>query len=199
MHILYLHGFNSGPQSLKANETAAWLREHAPDIQLHCPRLSPHPAQAIVQADQLLASLPAQTLLIGSSLGGFYATWLAERRQRPAALINPAIRPDLDLARFIGEQTNPYTGEVYTLGMDDMQALQAQCQPTISPDRYWLLLGTCDEVLDWRVASRFYRQSRQTVFNGDDHRLGNWPRILPEVVAWARQRLCAEAEQAIRR
>ncbi|VEB39893.1 esterase YqiA [Chromobacterium violaceum] len=83
MHIVYLHGFNSGPQSLKAGETASWLRQHAPDIVLHCPRLSPHPAEAARQADELIAGLPADTLLIGSSLGGFYATLQAERHDRP--------------------------------------------------------------------------------------------------------------------
>ncbi|AXE32632.1 hypothetical protein DK842_08295 [Chromobacterium phragmitis] len=193
MHIVYLHGFNSGPQSLKAGETAAWLREHAPDISLHCPRLSPHPAEAIRQAEQLLSGLPADALLIGSSLGGFYATHLAERHGLPAALINPAVRPDRDLERFRGEQTNPYTGEVYTLGNDDLRALLAQ--KTDAPDngRYWLLLGSRDETLDWREAAVHYRHSRQTVFNGDDHRLNNWPKVLPQVVAWGRRQLSTPA------
>ncbi|WP_047248152.1 YqiA/YcfP family alpha/beta fold hydrolase [Chromobacterium subtsugae] len=193
MHIVYLHGFNSSPQSLKAGETAAWLARHAPDIAFHCPRLSPHPAEAIRQAGELLASLPADTLLIGSSLGGFYAGFLAEQQNRPAALINPAVRPDRDLARFAGEQTNPYTGEVYTLGDADLAALQAQRVEKPSPARYWLLLGSRDEVLDWREAAAHYRHSRQTVFNGDDHRLNNWPKVLPEIVAWARRQLSIPA------
>ncbi|POZ60862.1 YqiA/YcfP family alpha/beta fold hydrolase, partial [Chromobacterium alticapitis] len=153
MHIVYLHGFNSSPLSLKAGETAAWLAAHAPDIQFHCPRLSPHPAEALSQAETLLLALPPNTLLIGSSLGGFYATCLAERHGRPAALINPAVRPDRDLARFAGKQTNPYTGEVYTLGDDDLQALLAQRVDQPSAGRYWLLLGSRDEVLDWREAA----------------------------------------------
>ncbi|MCD5361923.1 YqiA/YcfP family alpha/beta fold hydrolase [Chromobacterium aquaticum] len=189
MHIVYLHGFNSGPQSLKANETAAYLQQHAPDVTLHCPQLSPHPAEAIQQTSALVASLPADTLLIGSSLGGYYATFLAERHQRPAALINPAVRPYDDLARFIGEQTNPYTGVVYTLSDADMQALLAQRVARPSPRRYWLLLGSRDEVLDWREAAARYLDCRQTVFNGDDHRLQAWPRMLPGVVAWGRQQL----------
>ncbi|KJH67727.1 hypothetical protein UF16_09605 [Chromobacterium violaceum] len=193
MHIVYLHGFNSCPQSLKAGETASWLRQHAPDIVLHCPRLSPHPAEAARQADELIVGLPADTLLIGSSLGGFYATLLAERHDRPAALINPAVRPDRDLERFRGEQTNPYTGEVYTLGDDDLRALQEQRTAAPAAGRYWLLLGSRDETLDWREAAVHYRHSRQTVFNGDDHRLNNWPKVLPEVVAWARRQLSSRA------
>ncbi|OHX11101.1 hypothetical protein BI343_05875 [Chromobacterium amazonense] len=189
MHIVYLHGFNSSPKSLKAGETAVWLNLHAQDIELHCPKLSPHPAEAIRQAETLLLSLPADTLLIGSSLGGFYATYLAERHGRPAALINPAIRPDRDLARFAGEQTNPYTGEVYTLGDADLAALQAQKTDKPTAGRYWLLLGSRDEVLDWREAARHYNGNRQTVFNGDDHRLNNWPKVLPDVVAWGQRQL----------
>ncbi|MCS3803249.1 putative esterase YcpF (UPF0227 family) [Chromobacterium alkanivorans] len=189
MHIVYLHGFNSGPQSLKANETAAYLQQNAVDATLHCPQLSPHPAEAIEQASALVASLPADTMLIGSSLGGYYATFLAERHQRPAALINPAVRPYDDLARFIGEQTNPYTGVVYTLSDADMTALLAQRVAQPSARRYWLLLGSCDEVLDWREAAALYLDCRQTVFNGDDHRLEAWPRILPEVLAWGRGQL----------
>lgn len=186
MHIVYLHGFNSGPQSLKANETAAYLQQNAFDATLHCPQLSPHPAEAIEQASALVASLPADTLLIGSSLGGYYATFLAERHQRPAVLINPAVRPYDDLARFIGEQTNPYTGVVYTLSDADMHALLGLRVSQPSARRYWLLLGSCDEVLDWREAAALYLDCRQTVFNGDDHRLEAWPRILPEVLAWGR-------------
>ncbi|WP_434631731.1 YqiA/YcfP family alpha/beta fold hydrolase [Chromobacterium sp. CV08] len=193
MHIVYLHGFNSGPQSLKAGETAAWLRQHAPDIGLSCPRLSPHPAEAIAQASALLDALAADTLLIGSSLGGFYATHLAQRYALPAALINPAVRPDRDLARFAGEQTNPYTGEVYTLGEADLRALQAQRVEKPDSGRYWLLLGSRDETLDWREAAVHYRHSRQTVLNGDDHRLNNWPKVLPEVVAWGRRQLSSRA------
>jgi len=186
MHIIYLHGFNSGPQSLKAQETARWLQQHAPDITLHCPRLSPHPAQAIQQAEQLLLTLPADSWLIGSSLGGYYATWLAEKHGRKAALINPAVTPHLDLQRHLGAQHNPYTGESYTLGDADMQALLAM-QATPRHGQYWLLLGSADEVLDWRQAARHFGRHHQTIFNGDDHRLKRWLECLPPLLNWAKQ------------
>ncbi|BBF87442.1 putative esterase [Aquitalea magnusonii] len=187
MHIIYLHGFNSGPQSLKAQETASWLQQHAPGLTLHCPQLSPHPAQAIAQAETLLLSLPADTALIGSSLGGYYATVLAEKHGRKAALINPAVQPHQDLLRHLGPQHNPYSGEDYVLGEQDMQALLAM-QPTgIRHGQYWLWLGSADEVLDWRLAARRYAGQRQSVFNGDDHRLSRWPAGLPALFSWLRQ------------
>ncbi len=187
MHIIYLHGFNSSPQSLKAQETARWLQQHAPDITLHCPQLSPHPAQAIAQAETLLLSLPADTALIGSSLGGYYATALAEKHGRKAALINPAVQPYQDLLHYLGPQHNPYTGEDYLLGDEDMQALLAMRQAVIWQGKYWLWLGTADEVLDWRLAARHYAGQRQSVFNGDDHRLARWPACLPALFNWLSQ------------
>lgn len=185
MHIIYLHGFNSSPQSLKAQETAAWLAQHAPTITLHCPKLSPHPATAMRQAEELLLSLPADSWLIGSSLGGYYAGWLAEKHGRKAALINPAITPYIDLQRYLGAQRNPYTGEEYVLDDADMQALLAMRLPAPAAGQYWLWLGSADEVLDWQAAARYYRGHRQTIFNGDDHRLKRWLECLPPLLGWA--------------
>ena len=187
MDIVYLHGFNSGPQSLKAEETRRFLQQYAPQVQLHCPRLSSHPASAIAEAEALLLSLPADTCLIGSSLGGFYATVLAEKHGRKAALINPAITPHLDLLHYLGPQTNPYTGEQYVLGEADMLALRDMQPQHIAKGRYWLWLGSVDAVLPWQQAVRCYRGQRQTVFNGDDHRLARWPECLPATLAWMRQ------------
>lgn len=182
---LYLHGFNSSPQSLKARETADWLRQHAPDSRFHCPALSVHPALALQQAHDLIAGLPADTLLIGSSLGGFYAAWLAQQMDRRAVLINPAIEPHLDLARLPREQTNPYSGEHYRLDDADMAALLAHRLQRPDPERFWVVLGSADEVLDWRSAARHFPGSRLTVYNGDDHRLQRWPECLPHLPAFA--------------
>ncbi|MDF0604729.1 hypothetical protein HZU77_003550 [Neisseriaceae bacterium TC5R-5] len=185
MNIVYLHGFNSSPESLKARETATYLQEHAIAAQWHCPRLPVHPAQAIVTVDKLLSQLSADTLLIGSSLGGYYASYLAEQYHFPTVLINPAIQPYLHLARLLGEQRNPYTGEVYTLSQADIQDLLTIQVEQPNNLHTWLLLGTNDEVLDWRQASRHYRKSRQTILNGDDHRLQRWSTVLPDILAWA--------------
>lgn len=183
-HIVYLHGFNSSEQSAKARETAAFLEQRGLDGAFHCPRLPPHPADAIAAATTLLQTLPADTVLIGSSLGGFYASWLAEALDLRAVLINPAVRPDRSLAAYLGPQTNPYTGEQYTLGQADLEALRRLAVERPRAARYWLVLGTADEVLDWREAALHYRGARQTVFNGDDHRLARWPECLPGVLAW---------------
>ena len=146
-------------------------------VQLVHTRMSP--AQAMAQITQYLSGFQRPVVLIGSSLGGYYATWLAERFALPAVLINPAIRPEDDLARFIGPLHNPYTGEHYTLGWHHMDELLALRPPQLTAANYWLVLGTADEVLDWRQAVRYYRGAATTVLNGDDHRLQGWPQCLP--------------------
>ena len=105
--FVYLHGFNSSPHSLKAQETRDWLARHAPSARFHCPRLSPHPAQALAAAHDLVAALPADTLLIGSSLGGFYAAWLADTLKRKAVLINPAVCRTLSCSALPASSATP--------------------------------------------------------------------------------------------
>lgn len=186
MRYLYLHGFQSGPQSLKAEETRRYLAQHTPDSQWLCPQLSPYPAQAIHQLHQLCQH-QRPDVLIGSSLGGFYATHLAEHYQLPAVLINPAIRPERELQSHLGPQHNPYTGEDYILTPEHMAELGRLRPAGLTPSLYWLVLGTADEVLDWREAARHYAGARQTVRNGDDHRLQGWPQQLPALLAFATQ------------
>lgn len=183
--LVYLHGFNSGPQSLKAEETRDWLARHAPHTGFHCPQLSVHPAIALDQAHRLVAGLPADTLLVGSSLGGFYAAWLAQTLGRRAVLINPTVQPHLDLAQFPREQVHPYTGEHYLLDDADVATLAGHRLARPDPARFWLVLGSADEVLDWRLSARLFQGCRQTLFNGDDHRLTRWPECLPHLAAFA--------------
>lgn len=182
-HWLYLHGFKSGPGSLKVSETRDYLASQHPDITLHYPALSPYPAQALAQAARLIESLPDKPLLIGSSLGGFYATALAERYELTAVLINPSVRPFDHFGVFGGMHENPYNGECFTLGDADQAALQQMYVACPSAGRYWLVQGSHDEILDWREAARHYAGCRMTVLNGDDHRLARWPEMLPAVLA----------------
>jgi len=184
--VVYLHGFNSNSQSAKARETAAWLAVHAPDIAFHCPTLPHSPAAALTLASELIGRLPPDTLLIGSSLGGYYATALAERHDRRAVLINPAVRPFELLTELLGPQHNPYTGEDYTLTRQHLAELKAAYIARPDPQRYWLVLGSADETLNWREAAQHFAGCRQTVFNGDDHRLQRWPECLAALPAWLR-------------
>jgi predicted esterase YcpF (UPF0227 family) len=175
--VVYLHGFRSSPQSVKAQ---CFMRaiERIPASRrprLQVPLLPPDPATAIGDvADWIEHEIGSQAetelTLVGSSLGGFYATHLAERFATRAVLINPAIRPWHDLRAYRGTQQNLYTGEKFDVTPAYFAELRALAVPRITrPDRYFLLVRTGDEVLPWNEAVTFYAGARQYVKGGGDH------------------------------
>jgi hypothetical protein len=185
--LVYLHGFLSSPASAKARRLGEYLLDHAPAVRYAVPQLHHDPRRAVEQAGQAIAGVAADDLtLVGSSLGGFYATVVAERVGCRAVLVNPAVHPQRLFGRFLGPQRNPYTGEAFELTHDHVAALQALDPPRIArPERYWLLAETGDEVLDYREAVAYYAGARQDIMPGGDHTLQSFPGHLPGIVAWA--------------
>lgn len=183
--ILYLHGFRSSPASAKAQQLLAEMAARGWAERIACPALSHVPAEAIAQAEALIAAQPDEVTLIGSSLGGFYATWLAEKHGLRAALVNPAVLTDLPPDDFLGPHSNLYTGEVFeftTLHVEQLKALDV-LRPT--PARYLLLLEKGDEVLDWRQAAERYTGAEQIVLEGGDHGFSRFADYLPKLLAFA--------------
>lgn len=182
--LLYLHGFRSSPQSWKARLLGAALAERGLAHLFHCPALSPDPAVAIAQAEAILAAcLPGgRVTLVGSSLGGYYATWLAEKHGLPAVLINPAVVAPLSLEAYVGPQTNLYSGETFDFTTDHVAALRQLEVPRITPDYYWLLAEQGDELLDWRQAAARYTGCRQTLLPGGDHSFTRFPEFVPQII-----------------
>ena len=134
-HILYLHGFNSSPLSVKAQKTKEFLAKFLPEVKFHCPQLATSPKQAIDQLEQVIQKKGVNNLsqwyLIGSSLGGYFATFLSQKYQVPAVLINPAVKPYQLLEEYIGKQVNPYTGEVYYIESKYINDLKILAQEKI--------------------------------------------------------------------
>jgi len=181
--ILYLHGFTSGPQSFKAQALARRLAERGLGDRFVCPQLPPSPTAAIALAESLIR--PDATL-VGSSLGGFYATWLAERHDLRAVLVNPAVVAHLSLDQFVGRQRNLYTGEEFEFTQRHIDELKALATPAITqPERYWLLAEKGDEVLDYRQAVALYAGARQTILEAGDHSFTRWADYLDGIVAFA--------------
>lgn len=187
-HLLYLHGFRSSPRSAKAQRMAAWMADHRPDVAWWCPPLPPSPREALALLQDGTADWPAATsAVVGSSLGGFYATVLAEtpaRRAWRVGLVNPAVDPARDLAAHIGEQTawhDPAQRFFFQPAfVDELRAMA----PAVLSDRgrYLPVIATGDEVLDWREMAARYPGEPAVIVTGSDHALSDFDRHLPRLL-----------------
>jgi predicted esterase YcpF (UPF0227 family) len=184
--LIYLHGFNSSPQSHKAQVLGRYLAERGLGKRYACPALPHQPQQAVAVIEAALAGAPhGSVTLVGSSLGGFYATWFAEKHGLKAVLVNPAIHPHRDLSAFLGAQQNLHTGEKYELTEAHVAQWAKLFVPVISPAHYLLLVETGDEVLDYREAVGKYAGARQVVVPGGDHALQSFPDHIPLILEFA--------------
>lgn len=183
--LLYLHGLNSSPDSRKASQLSAAMARIGMADRLRVPALHHHPRQAIAQLEAQIAEL-GQPVLVGSSLGGYYATHLAERHGLKALLINPAVNPHQRFDSYLGPQTNLYSGEVWTLTDDHVAALaELEVPPPQDASRYQVWLQTGDETLDYRHAADFYRACALRIQAGGDHGFQGFAERLPALLAFA--------------
>ena len=187
--IVYLHGFRSAPASIKARALKARMVERGLGELFWCEQLpvSPHAAIALAEAEIARAQRAGlQPTVVGSSLGGYYATWLAERHGLRAVLINPAVVAPLALESFVGTQDNLYTGERFEFThqhLDELRTLEVAA--ITRPERYWLLAETGDEVLDYSHAVIKYAGARQTILEGGNHGFSRWNDYLDAVIDFA--------------
>jgi len=186
-HLLYLHGFRSSPRSTKAQKVAQQVANHHPGVTLWCPQLPPSPRAAMVLVMQGIAAWPrARMAVIGSSLGGYYATRVAEHTGCRAALLNPAVHPARDLAQYIGEQGSWHDpDEKFYFRPEFVAELQdLHCPAITRPERYYALIAKGDEVLDWREMSAHYPGAHQRLIEGSDHAIHDFDDYLDEVLAF---------------
>ncbi len=189
--LIYVHGFNSSALSYKAGLLRGKMERLGLPAHFACPELSHQPAQAMAQLQALIAPHDAPTVtLLGSSLGGYYATHLVETSGCRAVLVNPAVRPYELLAPYVGPQKNLYTGEEYQFTAAHVAELRALEVDHISLERYLLITATGDEVLDYRDGVARYAGCEQIVVNGSDHGFRDFADYLDTVIAfWQRGRV----------
>jgi predicted esterase YcpF (UPF0227 family) len=187
--LVYLHGFNSSPQTVKGRKLAAAAVALAESPRFHIPTLHHRPAIAMRDAcawvDANVAERAALTI-VGSSLGGYYATWLAERYGARAVVINPAVRPATSLAAHLGPQRNLHTGEAWELTPAHFAELEALSVAHLTRmERYFLLMRSGDELLDWREAVERYAGAWQCVLGGGDHGWEDIDDEIPSILRFA--------------
>ncbi|MFP3874499.1 MAG: YqiA/YcfP family alpha/beta fold hydrolase [Thiohalophilus sp.] len=179
--IIYLHGFNSSGASAKGQ----YLKQQLDDITILTPSYHYDPARAIDMLQHLIEaslSLDNNIMLAGSSLGGYYAQYLAHYYRLKQVLINPTLMPLSTLDNYLGENVNFYTGERYELKerhLDTLRALDVPA-PCVEPVPTLLLLDRGDEVLDYHTAADRYRACAEVrLFDGGDHAFQHLPEALP--------------------
>lgn len=185
--LIYIHGFLSSPNSHKATQTREWLSNHAPHIGYECPFLSPYPKETQQQLATLIDAHVGETLgFVGSSLGGFWSSWLVENFGHKAVLINPSVRP-FDLFHTVAgvPQQNHHTNDVYCMTEAHSEQMKAFYHDHLADlSRYWLLAQTGDETLDYRLAESHYEGCRQTIEEGGDHSFQRFERHLPAITGF---------------
>ena len=184
-HLLYLHGFRSSPLSAKAVKMAAAVQALQPAVHWWCPQLPPSPRQAMAMLMAGIAGWPRGSMaVVGSSLGGFYATLIAARTGCPAVLLNPAVHPARDLARHIGVQSAWHSPqETFFFQPEFVQELRDLEAGTLSrPERFYTLIAKGDELLDWREMSARYAGSQGQLLEGGDHALSDFDTHLAGVL-----------------
>jgi predicted esterase YcpF (UPF0227 family) len=188
--MLYLHGFRSSPQSFKARHMAERMQALGRLQEYHCPQLPASPAQAISLALAYAQQFPPeqrkeQLSIVGSSLGGFYATWLAEHLGCRAVLLNPAVKPPRDLESYVGVTTHYHSDAPFEFKREYIDELRALTVDKITrPERYFLIAATGDEVLDWREMTAHYAGAKQIVIDGSDHGISEFADYADDVLAF---------------
>lgn len=188
--FVYLHGFLSSPRSIKAQQLVQFINTNNLPIDCRVPEIPEEPRLARPVIEKAIEQARAEHAVVGvlgSSLGGFYATVCAERYDLRAVLINPSVQPHLRFGEFIrtdgSEMVNPYTHRRFALDNRDIEALAAMSPERLTRlEKYWLLAQTGDEVIDYRDAVVYYAGGKQTIETGGDHAFQGFERYLPEIV-----------------
>jgi len=184
--LLYIHGFLSSPLSAKAEITRKWLLTNRPDVQFYCPQLPPYPKETQKILEELVEGLlSGGVCLLGSSLGGFWATFLAEKYNLPAVLINPAVKPQNFMPKYVGMDAKSYhSDERYYLRSKHINEIIQADLPVTRHNNYWLLVQTGDETLDYHQAVKKYANCKQTIEEGGDHSFQGFENYLEKIFQW---------------
>ena len=189
--LVYLHGFRSSPNSSKAvmtREAVKAISTVSDSYEWYCPQLLASPKESIEMVSRHIDQSQADRIVvIGSSLGGFYTNYLAEKYGCIGVALNPAVRAARELEPHVGMMTAYDSEEPFDFRaeyINELRALQVQC--ITRPERYFLIAAMGDELLDWKEMVAFYTGSKQLVLEGSDHGISEYAEYLPTVIEFIR-------------
>lgn len=185
--VVYLHGFRSSPRSSKAVMTGDAIQSMSTEdnpIDWYCPQLTASPRESMDMVERYIENSQHDRLVvIGSSLGGYYANYLAEKYGCKGVALNPAVRAPKELASHVGMLTSYDTGEPYDFRPEYIDQLKdLQIEAISNPSRYFLMAAKGDELLDWQEMVEFYKGAEQLVLEGSDHGISEYSDHLPKVL-----------------
>lgn len=187
--LLYLHGFNSSPVSHKAQLITRYMSDRRCLDQLVCPQIPAVPKEARLFLEQLVEEmlLTYQLSFVGSSLGGYYATYLAEKYSSQAVLINPSVKPYETLAAYLGQNKMYHKEEYWDFNESHIQQLlEMEVTDLADSSRYMVLLQTGDETLDYRQAELKFKNSHCIIEQGGDHSFVGLERYLSQIMQFCK-------------
>lgn len=184
--LLYIHGFLSSPCSFKAEQLKKYCQQYSGDVDYICPQLPPYPDQCAQQLEAIIKVASKPIYLVGSSMGGFWATWLAERYACKAVLVNPAVDVTELMPKYVNlELKNYHNEETYSLTQEHLEQLKKYVIKHIeNKSKYWLMVQTDDETLDYRLAVEKYAGCRQTIEAGGDHGFQGFERFFKDIFSF---------------
>lgn len=187
-HLIYLHGFLSSPQSVKAQQTFHYVKKHLPSLSMHMPQLPGNIDKALSIIDALVSTLPMQRVgFIGSSMGGYLSTYCVEKYGGKAVLVNPAVKPYALFADYLGQNNNPNTGEQFCITPHHIDMLRKiEANHLKQPEKYLVMLQTGDEILDHRFAETKYKKAKLLIEEGGDHSFVDYQKHLPIIFQFLR-------------
>ncbi len=185
--LVYLHGFRSSPNSTKAVMTGEAVRalssvDHA--YEWYCPQLLASPKESMAMIIKHIDQSKADRIVvIGSSLGGFYTNYLAEKYKCKGIVLNPAVYAARELEPHVGMMTAYDSEEPFDFKAEYIGELRAlQVNQITNSERYFLIAAKGDELLDWKEMVAFYPGAKQLVLEGSDHGIADYANHLPAVI-----------------
>ena len=167
----------------------AYTRMKGCEELLICPQLPVYPEQARLMMEEIVEQALAVGGLniAGSSLGGYYATYLAEKYETNAVLVNPSVKPYDTLAAYLGENKSYYSEDVWEFDESHIEELKTMDVDVLAdPGRYYVLLQTGDETLDYRQAAKKYQQAECVIEEGGNHAFVGFDRYIPKILQFCK-------------